>query len=148
MKILLAIDESECSDAAVDAVLAQFPPNGSEVRVLHVDEWPKGMPISLAFAEGAGVARSVLSVHEEFRLRAEGLMSRAVARLKAAAFRASSQTRCGDARREILDCAAEWHPDVIVLGSHGRTGLNRFLLGSVSESVVRHAPCSVEIVRA
>jgi nucleotide-binding universal stress UspA family protein len=48
---------------------------------------------------------------------------------------------------KIIDHAAEWHADLIVAGSHGWEGLNRFLLGSVSESVVRHAPCSVEVVR-
>jgi nucleotide-binding universal stress UspA family protein len=48
---------------------------------------------------------------------------------------------------EIVDRAAEWHADLIVLGSHGRHGLDRFLIGSVSEYVARHAPCSVEIVR-
>jgi nucleotide-binding universal stress UspA family protein len=47
----------------------------------------------------------------------------------------------------ILDTAAKWHADLIVIGSHGRKGLDRFLLGSVSEAVARHAPCSVQIVR-
>jgi nucleotide-binding universal stress UspA family protein len=59
----------------------------------------------------------------------------------------ATEIRRGDARQEILDSAAEWHSDVIVLGSHGRHGLDRFLLGSVSESVVRHATCSVDVVR-
>jgi nucleotide-binding universal stress UspA family protein len=43
--------------------------------------------------------------------------------------------------------AAEWPADTIVLGSHGRKGLERLLLGSVSYNLVRHAPCSVEVVR-
>ena len=53
----------------------------------------------------------------------------------------------GDARQTILDQATAWEADVIVLGSHGRTGVTRVLLGSVSDSVSRHAPCSVVIVR-
>ena len=53
----------------------------------------------------------------------------------------------GDAKSRILDVAEEWHADLIVLGSHGRKGVNRFLMGSVSEAVARHACCSVEIVR-
>jgi len=48
----------------------------------------------------------------------------------------------------IIDDAKKWGADLIVVGSHGRTGLDRFLLGSVSEAVARHAACSVEIVRA
>jgi nucleotide-binding universal stress UspA family protein len=148
MQILLAIDESPCSEAAVEAVLRQFPARQSDVLVLHVDEWPKGMPMSLAFAEGRESAESILSAHDEIRRRGEDLISRAAARLAGAGFPARTEMRRGDARQEILDCAAAWHPDVIVLGSHGRTGLERFLLGSVSENVMRHATCSVEVVRA
>ena len=51
MKVLLAIDDSACSEAAMQAVIRQFQPQDTEVRVLHVAEWPKGLPTSLAFAE-------------------------------------------------------------------------------------------------
>jgi nucleotide-binding universal stress UspA family protein len=47
----------------------------------------------------------------------------------------------------ILKEAADWGADLIVLGSHGRRGFSRFLLGSVSEAVASHAPCSVEVIR-
>ena len=53
----------------------------------------------------------------------------------------------GSPKSKIIDTAAEWHADLIVLGSHGRTGLDRFLLGSLPDSVLRHAHCSVELVR-
>jgi nucleotide-binding universal stress UspA family protein len=148
MKILLAIDESPCSEAAVEAVLKQFPPECSEVRVLYVDEWPKGMPPYLAFSEGAAAVSNIVSVHNERKRRGGELVSQAAHRLTAARFRVQPEMRSGDARHEILDCAAHWCPDVIVLGSHGRRGVDRFLLGSVSERVVRHANCSVEVVRA
>jgi len=49
--------------------------------------------------------------------------------------------------RAILEMADEWKADLIVMGSHGRRGLNRIVLGSVSESVALHARCSVEVVR-
>jgi nucleotide-binding universal stress UspA family protein len=54
----------------------------------------------------------------------------------------------GDPKAVILDCAAKWPADLILLGPHGRKALERFLLGSVSEGVSRHATCSVQIVRA
>jgi nucleotide-binding universal stress UspA family protein len=47
----------------------------------------------------------------------------------------------------ILDCATKWKADLIVVGSHGKNGIQRLLLGSVSEYVATHAKCSVEIVR-
>jgi nucleotide-binding universal stress UspA family protein len=53
----------------------------------------------------------------------------------------------GDARMLILDEAKEWKADLIVLGSHGRRGLDRLLMGSVAESVAVHAHCSVEVIR-
>jgi nucleotide-binding universal stress UspA family protein len=54
----------------------------------------------------------------------------------------------GDAATSICAVAEELGVDVIVVGSHGRTGLSRFFLGSTSEHVIRHAPCPVLVVRA
>ena len=54
----------------------------------------------------------------------------------------------GDARVLLLDLAKEWNADLIVLGSHGRRGMDRMLMGSVSESVAIHAHCSVDVIRA
>jgi nucleotide-binding universal stress UspA family protein len=147
MKILLAIDDSPCSRMAIDWVLRELRPERSDVTVLHVDEWPKGMPNELAFAQGREAAETVLEAHHAQRLRVDALVSDAKHRLEAAHFAVATEIRGGDARREILDCAAGWHADLIVLGSHGRHGLERLLLGSVSESVVRHASCSVSVVR-
>ena len=56
-------------------------------------------------------------------------------------------TALGEPRAVILDTAKEWEADLIVLGSHGKRGVDRFLLGSVSEAVAIHAPCSVRVVR-
>jgi nucleotide-binding universal stress UspA family protein len=147
MKILLAIDESPCSRAAIDSVISRFRPERSDVKVLHVDEWPKDLPTALAFAQGPVGADAVLTAHEERRQLTDALVDETRRRLEAAHFTVATEIRSGDARQEILDSAAEWHPDVIVLGSHGRHGLDRFLLGSVSENVVRHALCSVDVVR-
>jgi nucleotide-binding universal stress UspA family protein len=148
MRILLAIDDSECSAAATKAVIAQFAPGHPEVHVLHVDEWPKGLPASMAFAEGSEAASSILSLHEFRREGAASLVAGAARELRVAGFTTTTSVREGDARKAILDCASEWHADLVVLGSHGRKGLDRLVLGSVSDGVARHAPCSVEIVRA
>ena len=147
MKILLAIDDSDYSRAAARAVIMQFRPEGSEVRVLTVVEWPPDLPSSLAFTPSAMSAGPILDLHEETRRQSEQLIRSAAERLRAAGFTVNQDLREGDARHVILECASEWHPDVIVLGSHGRTGLDRFLLGSVSENVMRHAACSVAVVR-
>ena len=147
MKILLAIDDSPCARAAIDAVISDFRPDHSQVKILHVDEWPKNLPTELAFAQGSEGASALLSAHDERRQCVDELLADTKRRLAEAHFDVATEIRAGDARREILDSAAEWHPDLIVIGSHGRHGLERFLLGSVSESVVRHASCSVDVVR-
>lgn len=54
----------------------------------------------------------------------------------------------GKPAAEIVQTAKEWPADVIVIGSHGRAGIERALLGSVAEAVMRHAPCPVLVVRA
>ena len=54
----------------------------------------------------------------------------------------------GEPKGALLQAIREWKPDLVVAGSHGKTTLERFLLGSVSHALVSHAPCSVEIVKA
>lgn len=78
---------------------------------------------------------------------AQGIADGVVAKLRAAGFTADALVQLGDARIEILRVAEEWNADLIILGSHGRTGVSRWLLGSVAEHVVRHASCSVEVAR-
>jgi nucleotide-binding universal stress UspA family protein len=147
MKILLAIDESVCSSAAADAVIRQFRPRETEVRVLHVDEWPKGLSISMQFAGGEAAASDLCALHETLHHKNRALVANVASRLESAGFSARAELRAGDASHEIVDAAAEWHPDLIVMGSHGRRGFNRLMLGSVSDHVMRHADCSVEVIR-
>jgi nucleotide-binding universal stress UspA family protein len=148
MKILLPIDDSSCSQAAINSVIAQFAPTGNEVRVVYADEWPKGMSTSLAFAEGPTAVSDILADRTKARQRGGALLAAAERHLRDARFRVQTKMIEGNAEEAILDAASEWHPDLIVMGSHGRHGLDRFVLGSVSEKIVRDAPCSVQVVRA
>ena len=68
-------------------------------------------------------------------------------RLVAASLRAETAIRDGDPSRVILDEANDWRADLIVVGSHGHSKLERWILGSVARSIVDNAPCSVEVVR-
>ena len=147
VNVLLAIDESTHSHAALSSVSERFSPETARIRLVHVVEWPKGLAAPFSFAEGPSAAECVLAVHDAMRDAGRECLKRSETRLRNAGFEVVSKLDEGDVRQVILDEAAAWPADLIVLGSHGRTGLNRFLLGSVSESVVRHAPCSVEIVR-
>ena len=145
MKILLAIDNSRSSQEARRAVAKQFRTKGMQVRVLHVVE-----PISAYVSAGMipHFVPHVAKVEQERRKEAKELVQRAAQHLRKVGFKTSEIVLEGDTRTSILDYAANWHADLIVLGSHGWKGLGRFLMGSVSEAVTRHAGCSVEVIRS
>jgi nucleotide-binding universal stress UspA family protein len=147
MKILLAVDGSACSEAAVRSLLLHFRPEHTEVRVLHAVEWLKDLPASYRFGEGPTYAQDILERRKASFEASDKLVARVADELRAAGFTTSIATPDADARHAIVDAATEWPADLIVIGSHGRTGLDRFLLGSVADSVMRHAPCSVEVIR-
>jgi nucleotide-binding universal stress UspA family protein len=138
MKMLLAIDDSKFSEAAVQAVIARHNVQGLEVRVLHGVE----PPILLMAPEMTEYLPPIESAEE-----AKALVAKAAGALRSAGVNATTAVVQGDPKSIILDDAKTWGADLIVLGCHGRRGLDRFLVGSVSDAVLRHAHCSVEIVR-
>jgi nucleotide-binding universal stress UspA family protein len=87
------------------------------------------------------------AVWKALREQVKDLVMKAAEKLRGAKLNVSTELVEGDPKSQIIDIANEWHADMIVLGSHGRSGLNRFLIGSISQDVVRHAHCSVEIIR-
>jgi nucleotide-binding universal stress UspA family protein len=143
MKILLAIDDSKFSEAAIRAVAAQNNPRQAEIHILHVIE-----PITL-YPDGEtwGSGSENVQILEEERERATGMLARASQSLRDAGFTVTTAIEEGNPKVVIIDSAAQRNADLIVVGSHGRKGLDRFLMGSVSETVARHARCSVQIVR-
>jgi nucleotide-binding universal stress UspA family protein len=136
MKLLLAIDGSKYSEAATQAVIAQYQSQGTEVKVLNVVDLPLPIPTSDAAA-----------FHELSLMHGRELVERAEQLLSKAGYKTQTAVEEGDPKSRIIEQATRWKADTIVMGSHGRKGLDRFLMGSVAESVSRHAPCSVEIVR-
>lgn len=147
MNLLVAIDESRCSASAIAALIEQYRPSGAEVRVVHVFDWTHDLPTSLAFAEGPSAAAAMLRAKDDRWRHGHELLAAAVQRLRHARFSATAQSVEGVPWQVIVAMAADWPADTIVIGSHGRRGLPRLVLGSVSDAVVRHAPCSVHVVR-
>ncbi len=144
MKILVAIDGSKFSEATMQAVANRTPTKDTEVSVLHVVE-----PLSVVVGDETRVySPNIEEVRHAQLKRAETLVAGAADLLRAAGFKVTTLVEEGDPVTKIIDRAAEWGADLIVLGSHGLKGFERLLLGSVSEGVARHAPCTVEIVRA
>jgi len=145
MKILLAIDNSKYSQLAVRTITRQFRAKGTPVRVLHVVE-PISTYISVDMIPH--FVPHIEKVERERRKQAKALVQRAARQLRKAGFRTSEVVEEGDPKIKIIDLAANWHADLIVVGSHGWRGLGKFLMGSVSEAVTHHAGCSVEVVRS
>lgn len=144
MKVLLAIDDSPYSEAAVQTVLVQLAPKTTEVRVVHILELILLVP---SMMPGPNLAPDFVAMRQEALAEAKALVGRVASQLKSAGFAVTTDVEEGEPRTRIVELAKEWGADLILLGSHGRKGLQRFLMGSVSDSVARHAHCSVQIVR-
>lgn len=143
MKILLAIDSSEYSAAAIKEVARRPWPARSTVRVLSVVEpYP-----AIAVEPWYGGQQILENLDREMKRRATNLTKKIADRLKTKELKVEAVIRIGNPASEIVDEALKWSADLIVLGSHGYTGVKRIFLGSVALSVVGHAPCSVEVVR-
>jgi nucleotide-binding universal stress UspA family protein len=140
MKVLMGIDDSKYAAEIARAFVAQFRAGNTEVLVLHVLQ-PLGLMAPPEMAMGYAPEL------EEMKKPAQELVERIAKQLRSAGFKAETAVEVGDVRERILDSASEWHADLIVLGSHGTRGIQRFLLGSVAEFVARHAKCSVQIIR-
>ena len=144
MKILLATDGSPCSDAAVAEVARRPWPEGSFVKVLTTYEVPV-VPTPEAWAVPANYLDEM---DVALREQAQKIVERAVRTLKSnKSLAVDASFLPGPPRPVILDEAENWGANLIVLGSHGYGPWKRFLLGSVSQAVVSHAKCSVEVVR-
>jgi nucleotide-binding universal stress UspA family protein len=142
MKILLAVDGSPPSKAAVEEVARRPWPTRSIVRILSVIQpyTPPAPEIVLAEA-------TLQEVRERLAAEADRVTTEAAEQVAASDLSVEVVVREGDPRTAIVDEADECNADLIVVGSHGRTGLKRLIMGSVAQSVVAHAHCSVEVVR-
>jgi len=146
MKILIGVDGSEYSDAALDEVSRRSWPKGSEILVVNAFELP--------LAATPEVWALPVDYYEKLdricRGQADAIVKAAVEKLSSRlgdSVTVNSKTVLGAPKSVILDEAESWKPDLIVVGSHGYPTWERLLLGSVSQAVVSHAKCSVEVVR-
>lgn len=144
-RILVATDGSTCSQAAVRSIAARPWPAGSVVRVLSVVELHIPLSHSQVYFEHKGMEEARANAMRH----AEEAIDFAEQVIAAAGLEVSTSVAVPTAtpKELILQEAADWGADLIVVGSHGRRGVGRFLLGSVSEAIALHAPCSVEVIR-
>ena len=138
-KILVAVDNEPIAAHAADigAELARLA--GAEMAFIHV------IDPALVNASDTGIQPDVFvaSAKEEAKKLIDDFRKRLPQQVTALEF-----VQIGLPLTEIVNAAKDWPADLIVIGSHGRGGITRALLGSVAEGVMRHAPCPVLVVRA
>jgi nucleotide-binding universal stress UspA family protein len=140
-RILVPTDFSEQSRHALGLAQRLARALGSELTLLHV--LSEATLYDEGFMSSAGVQAVIASANEW----AERKLAEWADATRAEGAPVKTAMRTGPAHREIVAAAKEMNADLIVIGTHGRGGLDRMLLGSVAERVVRLAPCAVLSVR-
>jgi len=133
-KILVGTDFSDCSDYALDYALMLSKLFGAEVLLLHIIE---------SFSYSMTESLTVVGHERALTATATALLENALKRLLDQGCRAESHLGHGSPYREIIKQAEDAESDLIVVGTHGRSGVEHLLLGSVAEKVVRLASCPV-----
>ena len=139
-RILIALDGSACASHAFDYAL----------RLAKTDA--AALYLCAAVNPAALIGRTPIAPLEDERVAAavadtERVLDAALHKATIAGVPAGRHVRLGEPGPAIVVCAQEMHADVIVMGTHGRSGPNRLFMGSVAEYVLRSSPCPVVIVR-
>ena len=139
--ILLAIDDSEEAELAAMKAVDLADSTDSELYVVHV-----GLAPNFLVEGNPGYSREL---YEEIEQESRELLRKLTWRVKAAGGNvAGSYLRMGEVDLEIVSLARELEAGLIVIGCRGRGSIRRAIGGSVSDAVIRHAPCPVLVVRS
>jgi nucleotide-binding universal stress UspA family protein len=133
---LFPTDGSDGADVALVHAIAQAKTHGATLHVLYVTN-------TTYLGGGAAEATNV----DALRAIGEKTVEKTLERVSEQGIDAVGEQRDGDPYREILEYSDSEGIDLIVMGTHGRTGLDRYLLGSVTEKVVRTSDAPVLTVR-
>lgn len=144
MKVLVPVEDKEFGQYIVDYIIACKWPADTQFTVFNAID-----PNRLDHFAEISFAEFLDEVAAQERVDAEQLVSGIADQLRAAMKNTTVTTKIveGHPKDEILREAKEWPAELIVIGSHGRNAVQRFLLGSVSMAVIGAAPCSVLLVR-
>lgn len=156
MKVLIAYDGSECARSAIgDLQLAGLPPE-AHARVITVAEvWPELTSSAFDPMYGSSMMDSALTVENARVLgdaanrEAQTIAAEGAERVRKLfpQWQVETSITADAPAAGILDEAEHWHPDLIVVGSHGRSAVARVFYGSVSHKIVKYASASVRVAR-
>jgi nucleotide-binding universal stress UspA family protein len=143
VRVLFATDGSRHADLALDQIFGFLDPSSCEIDVVSVAEHL--MPV-ISFPiprEGYATGAPTPELEQEWMAAAERLASGAVTKLQAAGFKSSARARLGAPTLQLLDEIDDVNADLVVVGSRGLGAMQRAVLGSVSDQIVRHAPATL-----
>ena len=146
MKILLATDGTKHSEAAVQMIGKFNFTTDCELRIVSIID----MAVPLAMDMYEGYIPSTIEIEKNAKENAQKVLEETKVQLSKIFpdLTISTEVLLGSPDSRIVETAEEFGADLIVVGSHGYNRWERLLLGSVSDSVVHHAPCSVLVVRS
>ena len=136
-RVLIPTDGSDAAQPAVDAAIELAETHGATLHVLHIVDQPTSVS---GMGEGVPGLDNLLDALEKEGQKAT---TDVAARAKDRGIETTTAVRQGNPHDDILSYAEENDIDVIVMGTHGRTGVKRALLGSVTEDIVRHSEIPV-----
>ncbi|GAB6863224.1 universal stress protein [Haloplanus litoreus] len=139
-RLLVPIDGSDPADAALSFALEEYP--DADITLLSVID-----PTDVGYGSIEAAPSTFEHLQETAKDRTEQVLEDAKARAEEAGVEVSTETVIGMPSRAIVEWAENNDVDGIVIGSHGREGVTRVLLGSVAETVVRRSPVPVTVVR-
>ncbi|AGY60692.1 universal stress protein [Gloeobacter kilaueensis] len=149
MKFLVAIDGSPASEHALARAIDIARPSGASLLLLTVAEvdsgafWPGVLPTGEPVYQGP----PLVELEEVARAVGEAALEKARKLCEQAELACETRLEFGHARETICEVAEKEKPDVLVIGSRGLGGMQRLMLGSVSDYVLHHAHCPVLVVR-
>src|SRR6266852_2308092 len=139
-KILLPLDGSELAGAVLPHVRAIAQRYNAEIVLLRVPEY-------VVFDPAVVTPTIFTTVYDAVKTEASEYVGRIAVKLKEAGFNVTAEVRDGAVVETILDYADHIHADLIAMSTHGRSGVARWLLGSVADKIVRGAKTPVLLIR-
>lgn len=144
--ILVPLDFSDCAPKLLDEAIRFARAFGGKLLLLHVSDPPRGVPLN-AMLQPRG-AREPIAVEALLRADADAHLAPMLRAARERGIEAESRVAFGRIAEVVLQIASQERVGMIVMGTHGRTGLVRAAIGSIAEEVLRHADVPVITVRA
>lgn len=147
MKILFATDGDKQSAAAIEMMRKFNIDANDEIRIISVIDMAVPMSVDIY----GGYVPDTVELEKAAKENAVRILSETEAKLREnypdVQLNITTDVKFGTPESRIADIAEEMHPELVIIGSHGYRAWERLLLGSVSDSVLHHVPCSVLIVK-